>query len=297
MLIAPLSLGAIWSSAAFGHEVATNAAPFDAAEPATQVPERREFSGFDPNIALLINIPAFRLTLLQNGGEIAAYPVGIAQRKFPILCGPRKIEQMVWNPPWIPPDSRWVFESRRDVQPGEFVRAGDPRNPLGKIKLPLGNGYLIHQASRTSDRGRMVSHGCIRMRMADLEDLSNKMVSACAPEVSRDKIEHAKKSTKALYVPLVFTVHVDIVYETMEVKDGILRLYPDVYGHGSNTIDNLRQKLIASGIDPMLLDSVVLEALLSRVTQSNAFAIAVQDVVEGRGLSNGWHEPLNSRAM
>ena len=109
-----------------------------------------------------MNVPAFRLTLWQNGKEVKTYQIGVGRKKFPLQIGERKATQIVWNPEWVPPDSSWVHESE-DVEPGERIEADDPRNPLGKVKIPLGGGYLIHQAAKPSDIGHLVSHGCIRM--------------------------------------------------------------------------------------------------------------------------------------
>jgi hypothetical protein len=44
---------------------------------------------------------------------------------------------VIWNPAWIPPDSEWVAE-HKGVNPGDIIKASDPRNPLGKMKIPLG---------------------------------------------------------------------------------------------------------------------------------------------------------------
>jgi hypothetical protein len=67
--------------------------------------------------------------------------VGVGMKKYPIVIGQRRITQIIWNPEWVPPDSEWVNESHSDVEPGEHVEAGDPRNPLGKLKIPLGDGF------------------------------------------------------------------------------------------------------------------------------------------------------------
>ena len=61
---------------------------------------------------------------------------------------------------------------------GARIPAGDPDNPLGKIKFPLGNAYLLHEAQAKSDLGNLVSHGCVRIMRNDIFDLAKKIVAA-----------------------------------------------------------------------------------------------------------------------
>ena len=99
----------------------------------------------NPNIRVTINVPAFQMTLWQDGREIRSYPVGVGLLEYPIIIGRREASSIEWNPVWIPPSSDWI-EKSSTVKPGEIVLPTDPRNPLGKVKIPLGYGYLIHQA-------------------------------------------------------------------------------------------------------------------------------------------------------
>ena len=112
--------------------------------------EHAAFKPGDGNISISVNVPAFLLTLWQDGKEVAVYHVGVGQKKYPIKIGERKANQIVLNPTWIPPDSKRV----KDHLVGEHITADDPRNPLGKIKIPLGDAYLIHQAESPSDIGQ-----------------------------------------------------------------------------------------------------------------------------------------------
>src|SRR3954471_6376637 len=107
------------------------------------------------DIRITVNIPAFQLTLWQGGKEVKTYQIGIGRKEFPLPDGLRRANQIVFNPDWVPPDSSWVEE--HDVVPGERVEADDPRNPLGKVKIPIGGGgILIHQAFRPGDIGHLV---------------------------------------------------------------------------------------------------------------------------------------------
>src|SRR5262245_25837018 len=101
--------------------------------------ERTDLAAGDPRIWITVDVPAFRLTLWQDGKEVKTYPIGIGRKDFPLPIGPRKALEIVWNPDWIPPDSAWVASSKKHVRPGERITANDPRNPLGKVKIRLGN--------------------------------------------------------------------------------------------------------------------------------------------------------------
>ena len=96
--------------------------------------EHADFQPGQPDIKLTLNVPSFRLTLWQNGKEVKSYTVGVGMKEYPIYIGEREAREIIWNPPWIPPASNWVG-THKGVRPGEVIRAGDPRNPLGKMKI------------------------------------------------------------------------------------------------------------------------------------------------------------------
>jgi len=241
-------------------------------------------------IRITVNIPAFQLTLWQSGKEVKTYPIGIGRKEFPLPSGLRRATQIVFNPDWVPPDSSWVED--HDVRPGERVEADDPRNPLGKLKIPLGNGILIHQASRPSDLGHLVSHGCVRLLLDDLYDLSDKIISARSLKVSPEQIDHAKSSKDRLVIKLDTPLIVDISYDTQVIEGGVLNLYPDVYNQKTNTPENVRAELQDSSVDAARLDDQQLRQMLARVTNSLEFAVSVADIKSGRGLESGQNQPL-----
>lgn len=126
--------------------------------------EKAELVPGDADLKLTLNVPSFEMTLWQSGKEINKYYVGVGLKDYPIFVGLRDIKMVIWNPAWIPPSSDWVAPSLR----GKVIGPSDPRNPLGKIKMPLGYGYLIHQAKSSRDLGGLVSHGCVRVMRNDL---------------------------------------------------------------------------------------------------------------------------------
>jgi L,D-transpeptidase ErfK/SrfK len=250
-----------------------------------------------PDIRITVNVPAFRLTLWQNGKELKTYEIGVGMKKYPIVIGQRRIKEMIWNPEWVPPDSEWVNESHSDVEPGEHIEAGDRRNPLGKIKIPLGDGFLIHQAAKPTDLGHLVSHGCIRMLKEDISDLANKIVTARGVNITPQQIEHAMNSTDRLDAALKPPAVIDIDYDTLVVEGGVLHIYPDVYDRSTNTIENLRAELQSVGVDTSKLDDQTVKRMLDRVNSNEEFMVSVGDLKSGNALVAGTNQPLTSQSV
>jgi hypothetical protein len=250
--------------------------------------ERAEFEPGEPDIRLTLNVPSFRLTLWQNGREVKSWSVGVGMKDYPIYIGEREASEVIWNPPWIPPASGWV----KGVRPGEVIKATDPRNPLGKLKIPLGDAYLIHEAKGRGDLGNLVSHGCVRMMRADLYDLAEKIVAARSLPVTRRQIASAKATKKTLVAALDEPIPVDINYDTLVVEGGVLHIYPDVYDRRTNTAARLRDELSTSGVDVSALDDAELEKMLAKVTRRTRFVVPVASIQQGRALADGRAEPL-----
>jgi len=257
--------------------------------------ETADFAANEPDIHITLNLPSFRLTLWQNGKEVKSYFVGVGMKQHPLYIGDREVNELIWNPAWIPPSSDWVL-AISGVTPGEVIKASDPRNPLGKMKIPLGDRYLIHQAAKTSDLGNLVSHGCIRMLLPDIYDLADKIIAARNAPVSPKRIAAAKRNLRTLVVNLEEPVPVDINYDTLVVEQGALHVYPDVYGRGTNKAAKLRAELQAVNVDVTSLSDQILRRILSRVTRRTQFVVETSSISEGRALEDGRVLPLIPKA-
>jgi hypothetical protein len=255
--------------------------------------EQAALKAGDRHIWITVNVPAFRLTLWQNGKEVKIYEIGIGRKNFPLPVGARKASEIIWNPEWIPPDSAWVEESA-GVEPGERVEADDPRNPLGKVKIRLGDAVLIHEAAKPSDIGRLVSHGCVRMLTADIYDLTEKIVAARSLPVTKEQIEQTRTNTERLAVKIEPPLWEDINYATAVIEGRTLHLYPDVYGRGDNTLASLRAELREAGVPEERLDDQTLRQMNERVSRTEEFVVSVDDIKAGRALTAGRTAPLTS---
>ena len=248
------------------------------------------------DIHITVNIPAFQLTLWQGNKEVKTYQIGIGRKDFQLPSGLRYAKQIVFNPDWIPPDSEWVEE--HDVSPGEVVEADDPRNPLGKVKIPIGSGgILIHQAFKRSDIGHLVSHGCVRVVLNELYGLIDQIIAAQSLKVSTQQLERAKQSKDRFLIKLDAPLVVDINYDTQVVEAGVLHLYPDVYNKNTLTVENVRAELKDAGVDDAKLDDKMLQQMIDRVTMNEEFTASVADIKAGRALEAGKTQPVTSASV
>lgn len=239
--------------------------------------EKSEFQTGVGDIKLSVNVPAFQMTFWQNGKEVKNYPIGVGLKEYPIFVGLRDIQYVIWNPVWIPPDSDWVRPALR----GKIIKPTDPRNPLGKIKIPLGYGYLIHQAKGKQDLGNLVSHGCIRVLRNDLYDLNEKIVSAKSLEVTDDEISNAKRTKETYVIEMENKLPIEITYDTLVVEADKLRIYPDVYGYKKNTVENLRKELSDNGVDETEISDTDLEKMLAKAKAKKQYIISLKQIRAG----------------
>lgn len=197
---------------------------------------------------IVVNIPAFRMDVFQNGSLIKSYKVGIGYPEFPLPQGLRKAQLIIFNPTWTPPDSPWV--NTMAVTPGEVIAAGSKQNPLGPIKIPIGSPSLIHGGKPLAKIGTFASHGCVGMTNAQVKDFAKVLAHASNTELSDKNIAaFLKTPTKTRVVKLANLVPVELRYETIVVEEGRLHIYRDVYDQNTNTEANLRAVLEANGIN------------------------------------------------
>ncbi len=243
------------------------------------------------NVKITVNVPAFTMTFWQNGKEIKSYYVGVGRKDFPIPIGMRVANKVILNPDWIPPNSEWVRKSS-SVEPYERISADDPLNPLGKIKIPLGDAYLLHEADSPSDIGNLVSHGCVRVLREDMFGITEMIAQARNLSITKQEIEAAKKNTDRKVINLNGNVPVDINYDSMVVENGNLSIYFDVYERDTNTVENLRAKLQDNGMDVSKLDDKTLKEMLDKATKTKKFVVSLANIKAGNALEKGKTEPL-----
>lgn len=200
-----------------------------------------------PDLQLIINIPARKVTLYDNGQEIKQYDIAVGQPIYKTPVGPRSIERLVWNPSWIPPDSPWAA--------GEPIAPPGPNNPLGPVKMKMGDGIMLHGTNKDSSVGRYASHGCMRMHNEEASSLAW-YIQKRLNESDDALLEKYKKFRRtSFWVNLNYPVSVNITYEPVEVRDNVIMIYYDVYGWGRNIKTETLDALMKNGIDLKKIDA------------------------------------------
>jgi flagella basal body P-ring formation protein FlgA len=253
--------------------------------------EKTQLAPGEADLKITVNVPAFQMTLWQNGREVKTYWVGVGMKDYPIYIGKRQASAVIWNPNWIPPDSDWV-SGHKGVKAGEVILPTDPRNPLGRLKIPLGDGFLIHQAKGVTDLGSLVSHGCVRVLLPDLYDLAEKITAARSLPVTAKQIAQAKTTKKTLTAELDPNIPVEITYDTHVVEAGKLHVYPDVYDRKTNTVENLRAELESSGVKNSNVSDATLKKILALAAAKKQFVVSVRDIEAGKILTAGRTVPV-----
>jgi lipoprotein-anchoring transpeptidase ErfK/SrfK len=198
---------------------------------------------------VVVNIPAYRMDVFRDGSLVKSYKIGIGYPEFPLPTGLRKAETIIFNPTWTPPDEPWVARMR-GVAVGERVAAGSKLNPLGPIKIPIGQPSLIHGGKSPAKLGTFASHGCVGLTTPQVQDFSKLLALVAGSEISDKTFQsYSKNKTRTQVVKLGQVIPVELRYETIVVEDGKLHIYRDVYDQDTNTEANLRAVLQANGIN------------------------------------------------
>jgi lipoprotein-anchoring transpeptidase ErfK/SrfK len=106
---------------------------------------------------IVVSIPDHRLILLDGGRVVRTFEVAVGKASTPSPKGEFRVVSRVQHPTWFGP--------KKVVPPGKA-------NPLGMRWLGLSvHGYGIHGTNAPGSIGKSASHGCVRMRNADVEEL------------------------------------------------------------------------------------------------------------------------------
>jgi lipoprotein-anchoring transpeptidase ErfK/SrfK len=124
------------------------------------------------SLSLKVDLSERQLYVLKNGEVSVTFPVAIGAPSFPTPKGSYSIRRLVWNPRWVPPDAKWA---RKEI-PRE---PGDPKNPMGKVKIFFREpDYYIHGTRAVDSLGQAESHGCIRMRNSDAVEIARMVMAS-----------------------------------------------------------------------------------------------------------------------
>jgi lipoprotein-anchoring transpeptidase ErfK/SrfK len=110
-----------------------------------------------PGRRIVVSIADRKLAVMEAGRVLRVFPTAVGAPKSPSPAGAYKIVVRIPDPTW--------YGKGRIVPPGKS-------NPLGTRWLGLSvKGYGIHGTNNPASIGHNASHGCIRMRNRDVEQL------------------------------------------------------------------------------------------------------------------------------
>jgi len=157
--------------AASGTAGAPAAKPSTAAAPSAKPEERSAKPAGDRprpgsgSLRLVADLSARQLHLYEGDELVKSYAVAIGSPKYPTPRGSYRIRKIVWNPAWIPPDSKWA---RKETPKGP----GERGNPMKVAKIFFKEpDYYIHGTGDTESLGDAASHGCLRMAPNDVAEV------------------------------------------------------------------------------------------------------------------------------
>jgi lipoprotein-anchoring transpeptidase ErfK/SrfK len=151
----------------------TGAMLFTAAEALAQENHGR------PARRIVVSLPDHKLAVLESDRPIRIYPTAVGAAVSPSPAGSFTIVQRISHPTW--------YGKGRIVPPGAA-------NPLGTRWLGLSvKGYGIHGTNQPASIGRNASHGCIRMRNRDVEELFEMVAVGDSVELYRERTPETER--------------------------------------------------------------------------------------------------------
>jgi hypothetical protein len=225
---------------------------------------------------IVINIPAFRMDLFEQGRLLKSFEIGIGYPEFPLPTGLRHAKMIIFNPPWTPPDSSWVEDMGGRIKSGETIKPGDKSNPLGILKVPIGLPSLIHGGKPLWKIGTYASHGCVGLTNIQAREFAKFLAGMGGIELTDSEISRYRRDRfKSTTLDLKTAVPVELRYNTVVVEGGSLHIYPDVYYLGTNTEQNLTAALSEYGVGIDQLNPDEKAAALNALQQMNRELLGV----------------------
>jgi len=169
---------------------------------------------------IVINVPARKLTLFRHGIPVKQYPVGVGRLNFPTPEGHYKVLRKIVDPGWENPYKPSSAATR--IAPGA-------ENPLGTrwigFKEDAGGEYGIHGTDTPASVGKFSSHGCVRMRIPDVEELFSQVAVGTPVEISYQPVDFTVDST-TIKVRKITSPFRQSVLNVPQLQQDVERLFP-----------------------------------------------------------------------
>ena len=216
--------------------------------------------------ALVVNIPAFTLDVIDSGQVLFSLRVIVGRRSWPTPVVQTTATELVFAPAWRIPRSIAVTEVlpaiRRNpeylarnqilVYDGtgaalldptridwarvtartfrySLVQAPGPLNPLGRVKLALRSGYGVHLHDTPARSLFSRSARALSHGCIRVEQ-PEKLVEFLLPGWSPDSVSRAMSGGSEVTVALPAPIEVNLVYRTVWIEgDGLVAFRDDLY--------------------------------------------------------------------
>ncbi len=207
------------------------------------------------NKYIIVNIPSFHATLVQNGANRWKERAIAGKLSTPTPELNALATGVILNPWWeVPKSIEHEAAGKKGFVPvigpdGEIQRWRQPPGPtnaLGQLKFVMPNSKAIYlhdtnARSRFNDNVRALSHGCVRTQ--HVVDLATLLLGDDGGVWTKEKVEAALHSKKTIQANFVKPVPVFIVYFSQAaLVDGTIVNYKDLYNRDGEAIEALNMK-------------------------------------------------------
>lgn len=139
-----------------------------------------------PARRIIVSIPDRKLAVIESGNVVKIFPTAVGAPKSPSPAGSYKIVERIPDPTW--------YGHGQIVPPGK-------NNPVGTRWIGLSvKGYGIHGTNNPASIGHNASHGCIRMRNKDVEQLFEMVAVGDAVELVGERTPETEQIFGAVLV-------------------------------------------------------------------------------------------------
>jgi murein L,D-transpeptidase YcbB/YkuD len=198
---------------------------------------------------IIVNVPAFYATLVENGATRWKQRAVAGAIKTPTPQISALATGVILNPWWEVPKSitkevagkaGYVAVKGKDGKVQRWRQPPGPTNALGEMKFVMPNAEAIYlhdtnAKSRFNSQIRAASHGCVRTQ--NIHDLAAELGSDDGGQWTREKIDEVIKSKKTVEAKFVKPVPVFIVYFSVAaMNDGSIVNYSDLYKRDAQVI-------------------------------------------------------------
>ena len=212
---------------------------------------------------IIVNIPAFYATLVENGVTRWKHRAIAGAIKTPTPQLNVMATGVILNPWWeVPPSISkevagkpgYVALKGKDGKLQRWRQPPGPNNALGQLKFVMYNQYNIYlhdtnARSRFNSQIRALSHGCVRTE--HVLDLATQLLGDDGGEWTPEKIAETLASKKTKQANFVKPVPVYIVYfSAAALTDGTIVNYSDLYKRDAKVIAALLDRPAAVGAKP-----------------------------------------------